>query len=391
LTVVATVAAVLLQGVYGAGLALGDAFHWTLIHSVIDTQFGYLSILRLVIAVAWVPLLRRLLRPESAGRLPKWGAPLAGALATIVASTLAWSGHAHTGRLTWLAVPADVVHVLALTTWLGGLAVLAYALFPGHRLDELREAVPRFSRTAVACVSALVVSGSFQSWRQVGSLHALTTTTYGRILMVKLFLVVLLIVLGAMSRQIADWLFSPRDPIVAGGSDDDGRSGSIADVDLEDDEELEEAFEYRRLRRSVRCEVVIAVAVLAVTTLLVDAVPAKVAATASVGGATGVTLKSDKVWVDITAAPGFAPGANDLHVSVITPAGAPFNAQDLTATLDFPSRHIAPLTIPLRKLGPGHYLSPGFTVPLKGNWRITANVGIDAFTEITLPGTLTFN
>ena len=52
-------------------------------------------------------------------------------------------------------------------------------------VDELRSAVPRFSTVAFTCVVALVVTGTVQSWRQLGSLDALTSTNYGRVLLLK--------------------------------------------------------------------------------------------------------------------------------------------------------------------------------------------------------------
>ena len=85
---------------------------------------------------------------------------------------------------------------------------------------------------------------------------------------------------------------------------------------------------------------------------------------------------------------GTAPAANDVHVTAINPAGAPVNPAEVDATIDNPARRIAPLTIPLRRLGPGHYLSPGFTIPFKGTWRVTAHVRFDQFTEVTLAGYL---
>ena len=49
----------------------------------------------------------------------------------------------------------------------------------------------------------IVATGVFQSIRQVGSFYALFHTIYGRTLLVKIALVVLLIGLGAISRRIA--------------------------------------------------------------------------------------------------------------------------------------------------------------------------------------------
>jgi copper transport protein len=232
------------------------------------------------------------------------------------------------------------------------------------------------------------MTGGFQAWRQVGSIDALRNTDYGQILLVKSLLVLVLVVVAALSRQIVGFLFpAPRHaahhpvPVVAGGSDDDPAA------DPETGDKIDERHELRRLRRSVAAEVVIAVAVIAVTAVLVNAAPAKVAQ-GQPGGAAGVTLKSDRVWVDITAAPGLAPAANDMHVTAINPAGAPVNPAEIVATLDYPGRHVAPLTVPLRRLGAGHYLSPGFTIPFKGTWRITAHVRFDQFTEVTIAGPL---
>ncbi|HWW46028.1 MAG TPA: CopD family protein, partial [Acidimicrobiia bacterium] len=245
------------------------------------------------------------------------------------------------------------------------------------------------------CVGALVVTGTFQAWRQVGSLHALRTTDYGHTLLVKLVLVLVLVILGAMSRQIVGYLFAPAEPtpaeakvpVVAGGADDDAPADEADEWDAED-WELDEEYELRRLKRSVFLEVVIAVLVISVTALLVDAAPAKVAAAQRGTGASEVTLKSSQVWLSIYLTPGVAPGANDVHVSALLPSGAPLNVENLTTTIDFPSRHIPPLEIPLRHLGAGHYLSPGFTIPFSGNWRITAGAQLSEFNEVTLVGTL---
>jgi hypothetical protein len=34
-------------------------------------------------------------------------------------------------------------------------------------------------------------------------------------------------------------------------------------------------------------------------------------------------------------------------------------------------RGIAPIEVPLRRLAPGHYFSPGFRVPFSGDWELT--------------------
>jgi len=209
-------------------------------------------------------------------------------------------------------------------------------------------------------------------------------------------LVLTLVILGAMSRQIVGYLFAPREapapepkvPVVAGGADDDPSPNGNGAGEGEEEWELDEAYELRRLKRSVFVEVLVAILVISVTALLVDAAPAKVAAAQRGTGASEVTLKSSQVWISIYLTPGVAPGANDVHVSALLPSGAPVALVNVTTTLDYPSRHIPPLQIPLRHLGPGHYLSPGFTIPFAGQWRVTTLAQLSEFNEVTLAGTL---
>jgi len=291
------------------------------------------------------------------------------------------------------AVVADTLHVLAMAVWLGGIVVLAaVTLRSSATIDQLREAVPRFSRVALGCIAVLAATGAFQTWRQVGSLDALRSTDYGRILVVKLVLFAAIVVFAAFSREVVLRLFgepvrsSPRMSVVTGGSDDD----PVVPATATDEYETDDASEILHLRRSVWAEVVLAVAVLAATALLVNAAPARTAvAQGSEVGTAGVTMKSKKVWVDFSATPGVA-GANDIHANTFTPSGAPLDVKELTVTVDLPDRKIAPIDVPLRRLSPGHYFAPGFDVPINGDWRVTAKPLVSQFDQSTLRGTVTF-
>ncbi|MEU5444628.1 CopD family protein [Streptomyces griseofuscus] len=50
-------------------------------------------------------------------------------------------------------------------------------------------------------MAVLVVTGAYQAWRGLGSWQELTTTSYGRIMVVKLAAVVLLLSVANLSRQ----------------------------------------------------------------------------------------------------------------------------------------------------------------------------------------------
>ncbi|WEV26639.1 copper resistance protein CopC [Streptomyces sp. 71268] len=229
----ATVALLLLRGPYTSnGRGLGAAFDLGLVRDVLDTKPGTALLCRLLLLAAaavcvavlfgsYAPAgdgrarggVGRPARPaRGGGRTPVAGPALAGRtdlawsvgvggalVAGGLAATWALAEHASVGIQRTLAVPVDIVHLLAVAVWLGGLTALLVALRTEARLPRL--AVRRFSRLAFGSVVALVVTGLYQSWRQVGSWHALTDTEYGRWLLVKVGLVVLLVGAAGLSRR----------------------------------------------------------------------------------------------------------------------------------------------------------------------------------------------
>jgi copper transport protein len=404
-TLLASIVGLLIYGPYVSGLGLGEMFSTSLLGDTLGERFGQIWLLRIVVLLVAVPLLAVLFRrsdpdpdPDAApARLPAWWLPVGAVAAIVLAATPGLAGHAVSGDWVRVAVVADTLHVLAMAVWLGGIVVLAaVTLRSSATVEQLREAVPRFSRVALGCIAVLVATGAFQTWRQVGSLDALRSTDYGRILMVKLVLFAAIVVFAAFSREVVLRLFgeparsSPTMPAVTGGSDDDPAAPAPATTPATHEHETDDASEVLHLRRSVWAEIVLAVAVLAATALLVNAAPARTAvAQGSEVGAAGVTMKSKKVWVDFSATPGVA-GANEIHANTFTPSGAPLDVTELTVTMDLPDRRIAPIDVPLRRLSPGHYFAPGFDVPINGDWRVTAKPLVSEFDQPTLRGTVTF-
>lgn len=120
-------------------------------------------------------------------------------VATGLAATWAMAEHASTGLQPAVAMPVDVLHLLAVAAWLGGLAALVVSLYWGPTVE--RAAVRRFSRIAFGSVVVLVATGLYQSWRQVGTWSALTDTAYGRLLLIKVALVVVLVGIAWLSRR----------------------------------------------------------------------------------------------------------------------------------------------------------------------------------------------
>lgn len=103
---------------------------------------------------------------------------------------------------------ADGLHLVAAGAWLGGLVALfvLVAKSPGTvspAVDiEARRAALRFSGMGYAAVATLVGSGSINSWFLVGSFTNLISTSYGQLLLVKLFLFAGMLALAALNRFI---------------------------------------------------------------------------------------------------------------------------------------------------------------------------------------------
>ena len=135
-------------------------------------------------------------------------------LAVGLASGLSLSGHQSADRGSSRATElADWIHLSAALLWVGGLAVLALCVWPVA--GELRkDAFLRFSRLATLLIAALLGAGIYLSIVRLPELDDLWTTSYGQVLIVKMALVSLALAWGAFHH------FVGRPALVSGSSSD---------------------------------------------------------------------------------------------------------------------------------------------------------------------------
>ncbi len=186
------------------------------------TRFGQVWLLRLALAalLAFSLFARRRRREQVSGAIA-WAALGLGAL---LLATLAWAGHggATPGKPGDLHLAADIFHLLAAGLWLGALVPLALALSELRRIgDETWAAVAqaitsRFSILAAASVGTLLAAGMVNTWFLVGSVPALIGTGYGRLLLAKVGLFLVMVVIAAVNLlrldpRLADPSAMPRD------------------------------------------------------------------------------------------------------------------------------------------------------------------------------------
>ena len=315
-----------------------------------DTAFGKGAVVRVALVAALGAMAAAL--PRLRRRAIAWDAVLVG-LAVATFATLSLSGHARTGRWTTLAVPLDVVHQLAGSVWLGGLAVLALLVLP--RVVDDDGTVERFSRLATACVVAVAATGVVQGVRQLRDVEAVRETDYGRMLVIKVVLVALVVAFGAMSRAAV------RARVAV--ADDEGH--------------VEVPALRRRLRRSVGLEAAFGVAVLVATSLLVAADPTS----SKEATAFSATRVLDSTVVEVVAGPA-RPGPVTFHVYANDPTVGLTAEVGVTATLSLPGRGITGVAVPLRPTGRNHWSASGTAVPIAGDWtlRVTVVVGLESRT-----------
>jgi putative copper export protein/methionine-rich copper-binding protein CopC/mono/diheme cytochrome c family protein len=136
------------------------------------------------------------------------GAPggwlLAALLCAAILLTFSLQGHAAAASSS-LALLFDWVHLLSMAIWLGGLLPLALSISHFKSSDQaacLLSLVSRFSRVALLSVAVLCLTGLYSANLQVGTLEALVATTYGRGLIVKVGLIAIWLILGAINHQV---------------------------------------------------------------------------------------------------------------------------------------------------------------------------------------------
>src|SRR5262249_6847575 len=110
-------------------------------------------------------------------------------VAALLALTRSASGHAADWGDLSLPELMDGLHLLAASLWGGGLLVLATTVLPvvyrntGHvRRTLLADIARRFAVLASLALAGVLVTGLYNAWQRVGTVQALVTTAYGRIL-----------------------------------------------------------------------------------------------------------------------------------------------------------------------------------------------------------------
>lgn len=164
-------------------------------------------------------------------------------------------GHASQAPAHLLQEIADVVHLGSAAIWIGGLALLGIVLWrlpkavPGAGTAVATDVLAQFSRLALICVGAVVITGTVRTFGELSTPSQLWTTTYGQCILIKIGLLCVAGVIALRNRRIT--LTLERRTTT--------HAGALAMV-----------------RRAAILELSVALAILAVAALLVAEVPGRV-------------------------------------------------------------------------------------------------------------------
>ena len=319
LGLIATLLGLVLQGATAGGTSFWDALDPDVIGDVLATRFGTAWALRLPAYLVLGGLL--LLRASSCG---------AAVLAVLALGYLlvspALAGHASTQSPGLLLVPANIVHVAAMSAWLGGLAFLVLTvpaatrrLAGADRTRLLAAAVSRVSTVALVAVAVLLASGVTQSIVHLESLGDLTGTAFGRAILVKAGLFFVLLGLGAYNRRRS----TPGLARLAADGEAPGRTGLL-------------------LRRTILVELTLMAGVLAATGALTAYPPPSAAA----AGPFSASERLGPARMEVTLDPARV-GRNELHLYLFdSRTGAQYDrAKELRLDMTLPERDIGPIEL----------------------------------------------
>ncbi|CDX43853.1 putative copper resistance protein D [Mesorhizobium sp. SOD10] len=268
-----------------------------------------------------------------------------------VGVALAVSGHASAAEPQWLTRLLVFLHGAAIAFWAGSLAPLGLAL--RREPAEAKAFLRRFSRAILPVVIVLAASGIVLAIIQVQQPAALIDTSYGRLLLLKLALLLFLFTLAAVNR----WTLTA--PAAAG------------------DTEVQ-----RRLVRSIGIEILIVLAIFGVAAGWRFTPPPRALAIAAAQPAS-IHIHTLKAMADLSVTPGHA-GEVAASIVIMTGDFGPLDAKAVTLVLSKPDSGIEPIKRPATKPGDGTWRVDNLVIPISGRWNARLDILVSDFEMVKI-------
>jgi mono/diheme cytochrome c family protein len=283
--------------------------------------------------------------------------------------------HAAAGVGAFWAITADFVHFLTASVWLGMLAMLALLFFwtrraipRGERYPILATALQRFSVAAFLSLALLLFSGVISAVIEVERFSDLVNEGYGQTLLLKLLLILPLLALAGTNAYLL------RPEYVELSDSPGGRNRNRLD-------ELEQS-----LLVTIRFELLVALAVLAVVAVLVQLTPTRgqAGATAQTAGKFVGTNEADGIAVTFVIDPN-QPGINTFDVYL---SGSIDTVESVRLNFDPPGNEAELTRLVMEPSNPPtYYVGRGPYITEPGRWRIEVDLRRSAGSDLAIPFT----
>jgi putative copper export protein len=118
-------------------------------------------------------------------------------------ATISLTSHAGVNGWATPAFFADLIHLVAMTAWVGAITYLAWSASWGWKsFDATMHALARVSGIGLTAVMAMTATGVFASFTRIPSVPALTNSSYGQALIIKLVIVLAILLIAAANRFV---------------------------------------------------------------------------------------------------------------------------------------------------------------------------------------------
>jgi copper transport protein len=352
LALLSAIGIVMSQAALLTGKGAGAVTDSNVLRDVLNQNLGW-SLALLMIGLAAVHL-----STDIPKKVVSKSLALSGGLAVTV-SFAVW-GHATELSPTAISLAADAIHATAAGLWLGGLVglVMVLSLRTPETVRATAGIIGRFSRMAFWSVIALTLAGlTLTITGSDASLNSILTTTWGQLVLAKIGLTLIVVLIAAWNRRtLVPSLTSPTE-----------NTGELA-------------VRWATLRRTIRAEALLLVAVVALTAIVVNVPPARTAVVAKTDRV-DITQRVDTGNVQLSVDPAIV-GPNTVAVRYTDGTGQPINvANSMSIEFSQPSAGLEPITRQVPASEPGVFVIQGNELSIPGTWTITIAVRTGDFTE----------
>jgi copper transport protein len=326
-----------------------EAEGWARLAMLLATLIGQIAAAKLGVAILLVGAL--VCYWWGVGRRTWWWG-LALTLMVFLLLSDAWVSHsAATPVWKGLALGVELVHLLGVALWVGGLGYFATlfwwtTLREPSEASELAWAIPAFSILAVGSVGLLAMSGLYLTLLHVGAPQQLLSTPYGRLLLAKLCVVGTMLALGGYHQFIVH-------PRMVASLDSAGRSPNSISP---------------RFRQTLRFEAALGLLALLLAAFLGSTSPPS-PVLSHVDEAFRQVHVVDDAQLVIEATP-LRPGPNKIRLTVTDHHGQPLaDATGALLQLQATEAEAAPIGVTLTRESPGVFRVNDLILGIEGRWK----------------------